>query len=363
MSGCIIITGGAGFVGTNVATQLAGAGSRVRIFDSLARAGSEENIEWLCDRFPDRIDFVKGDVRDSAAVRAAMDGVTHVYHFAAQVAVTTSLTDPRADFEVNANGTLNVLEAVRTSSTRPSIVYSSTNKVYGGLLDIKVIESGERYVPENERVRATGIPESRPLDFHSPYGCSKGAADQYVLDYSRSFGLDTVVLRMSCIYGPHQHGNEDQGWVAHFVRSALADAPVTVYGDGKQVRDVLFVQDLVAAFELARARIRELSGRAFNIGGGVDNTLSVRELIREVERITGRSMRVSMDAWRVGDQRYYVSDASTFTRASGWRANVGVTEGLRALCRWFEDAGESKAIASHGVFSRNRVAAAGASPR
>ncbi len=361
MTGCILITGGAGFVGTNVAKRLAGAGLKVRILDSLARAGSEENIEWLCDVFPDGIEFVRADVRDASAVRAAMVGVEHVYHLAAQVAVTTSLIDPRTDFEVNAGGTLNVLEAIRESETRPSLVYSSTNKVYGGLPDIEVVEASTRYVPKDAHVREGGIPEARSLDFHSPYGCSKGAADQYVLDYARSFGLDTVVMRMSCIYGPHQHGNEDQGWVAHFVRCALADAPITIYGDGKQVRDVLFVQDLVNAFELARTNIATLSGRAFNLGGGVDNTSSVSELIAEVERITGSAMQVSMDEWRVGDQRYYVSDTRRFAQASGWRANVSVTEGLRTLVRWFEDVEGAKAVAPRQSFAR--VAAAGVPQR
>lgn len=361
MTGCILITGGAGFVGTNVAKRLATAGMNVRILDSLARAGSEENIEWLRDAFPDCIEFVDADVREASAVQAAMRDVEHVYHLAAQVAVTTSLVDPRTDFDVNAVGTLNVLEAVRASASRPSLVYSSTNKVYGGLPDVEVVETATRYVPKDERVREGGIPEARSLDFHSPYGCSKGAADQYVLDYSRSFGLRTVVMRMSCIYGPHQHGNEDQGWVAHFVRSALADAPVTVYGDGKQVRDVLFVQDLVNAFELARTKIDSLSGHAFNLGGGVGNTLSVSELIAEVGRITGRPMQVSMDAWRVGDQRYYVSDTRRFAHASGWRANVSVAEGLRALVRWFEDVESAGAVTPRRPVAR--VAAVGASQR
>lgn len=361
MTGCILITGGAGFVGTNVAKRLAGAGAQVRILDSLARAGSEQNIEWLCDVFPDRIEFIKGDVRDANAVRAAVNGVEHVYHFAAQVAVTTSLVDPRTDFDVNAGGTLHLLEAIRASSPQPSLVYSSTNKVYGSLPDIDVVEMASRYVPSDESVRANGIAEARALDFHSPYGCSKGAADQYVLDYARSFGLRALVMRMSCIYGPHQHGNEDQGWVAHFVRSALEDVPVTVYGNGKQVRDVLFVQDLVNAFELARTNMDELSGYAFNMGGGTENTLSVSELIAEIERMTGTSMQVSMDEWRVGDQRYYVSDTRRFMEASGWRAEVSVPEGLRALCRWFEDAEASKAIASVDPYAPDRIAAAGVS--
>lgn len=363
MSGCILITGGAGFIGTNVAKRLAGAGMNVRILDSLARAGSEENFAWLRDAFSDRIELVEADVRDADAVRAAAVGVEHVYHLAAQVAVTTSLADPLADFDVNARGTLNVLEAVRASASRPSLVFSSTNKVYGGLPDIDVAENATRYAPKDERVRANGIPETRTLDFHAPYGCSKGAADQYVLDYARSFGLRTAVMRMSCIYGPHQHGNEDQGWVAHFVRCALAGKPVTIYGDGKQVRDVLFVDDLVNAFESARSNIAALSGSAFNLGGGVENTLSVMELVAEVERITGCSMQVSMDEWRVGDQRYYVSDTRRLTEATGWRADVTVPDGLRALVRWFEDADAPRATAPVKPYLGDHIIAAGASSR
>jgi CDP-paratose 2-epimerase len=332
----ILITGGAGFVGTNLAVHLLLNGARVRILDNLARAGSEHNIAWLTEQFPQGLEFIHGDVRDRVAVGAAVSGVDHVFHLAAQVAVTTSLTDPRHDFDVNAQGTLNLLEAARSCARAPSIVFSSTNKVYGILPDIDVRPEGKRYVPTDEAVGAAGIGEARSLDFHSPYGCSKGAAEQYVLDYSRSFGLRTVVLRMSCIYGPHQHGNEDQGWVAHFVRRALADEPVVVYGDGLQVRDVLFVEDLVDAFERARANAGVLSGHAFNIGGGVGNTLSILELLEHIERLTGRRMRLSFDAWRVGDQRYYVSDISRFRAATGWRPRVNVNTGLTALCEWLD---------------------------
>jgi CDP-paratose 2-epimerase len=362
-SRCVLITGGAGFVGTNVAKRLLANGVRVRIFDSLARAGSEQNVAWLCDAFRDAVEFVRGDVRERNALAAALDGVDHVYHFAAQVAVTTSLLDPSSDFEVNARGTLNLLEAARACARPPSILYSSTNKVYGGLADIEVQPIGDRYVPTDERVRASGIGETRSLDFHSPYGCSKGAADQYVLDYARSFGLQTVVMRMSCIYGPHQHGNEDQGWVAHFARRALADMPVTVYGDGRQVRDVLFVEDLVDAFELARANIDELSGCAFNLGGGTQNTMSVKELVQSLERITGRRMQVSMDEWRVGDQRYYVSDIARFCAATGWRPRVNVTAGLNALCEWFEGHEHSVPPLTHAVREHASMRGVSGEPR
>lgn len=331
----VLITGGAGFVGTNLAARLLANGERVRIFDSLVRSGVEENIAWLQDRYPDSVDFVQADVRNASALNAAMEGVEHVVHLAAQVAVTRSLLNPTFDFDVNATGTLNVLEAARRSPQPPSLLFTSTNKVYGELADLRVQVDGDRYMPLDQGVRARGVDELRCLDFHSPYGCSKGAAEQYVLDYSRSFGLRTTVFRMSCIYGPHQHGNEDQGWVAHMARSAMAGQPITIYGDGKQVRDVLFVEDLVDAFALARRNIGKLSGRAFNIGGGPGNTVSLLELIRRLEELLERRVELSFDAWRVGDQRYYVSDTGKFAVATGWRAQTSVERGLQALCDWF----------------------------
>ncbi|MGH8179260.1 MAG: NAD-dependent epimerase/dehydratase family protein [Steroidobacter sp.] len=341
MSARILITGGAGFVGTNLARRLLMTGAQVRVFDSLARAGCEDNVAWMNQQFPGSVEYLRGDIRDEEAVRAAVTGVDHVFHLAAQVAVTTSLTNPREDFDVNACGALNVLEAARACARPPSIAYSSTNKVYGVLPDLDVRARATRYEPVDETVRARGVSEARPLDFHSPYGCSKGAAEQYVLDYSRSYGLSTVVLRMSCIYGPHQHGNEDQGWVAHFVRRALADRPITIFGDGLQVRDVLFVEDLVDAFERARRNIHRLSGQAFNIGGGASNSISILELIRQIEQLTGRRLQTRFDEWRVGDQRYYVSDTAKFQAATGWRPETDIHTGLAALCDWFEIAEHS----------------------
>jgi CDP-paratose 2-epimerase len=332
----VLITGGAGFIGTNLACRLVQHGAEVCILDSLARAGSEDNVRWLSEQFPDRIEFVNGDVRDAALLQSLVANVDHIYHLAAQVAVTTSLVRPLDDFEVNALGTLNLLEAMRDCARPPSLVFTSTNKVYGALEDVEVQPLQERYVPVDDHVRTSGIDESRQLDFHSPYGCSKGAADQYVLDYSRSFGLRTAVLRMSCIYGPHQHGNEDQGWVAHFIRCALAGTPVTVYGDGMQVRDVLFVSDLIDAFEAARARIEVLQGHAFNIGGGTSHTLSILELIDQIQRMTGVVMDVSFAHRRVGDQRYYVSNIARFRQATGWHPRTAVAAGLSALTNWYE---------------------------
>lgn len=330
----VLITGGAGFVGVNLAAHLLANGERVRVLDSLVRAGSERNIEWLRRNHPHQVDFVEADVRSPQAVAAAMNGIEHVVHLAAQVAVTSSLVDPAFDFDVNAFGTMNVLEAARRATHAPSLIFTSTNKVYGGLDDLRVRSEGRRYMPTGPRVRSHGIDESRSLDFHSPYGCSKGAAEQYVLDYSRSFGLRTAVFRMSCIYGPHQHGNEDQGWVAHMLRAALAGEPITIYGDGKQVRDVLFVDDLVNALSRARRDIDRLSGRAFNIGGGPANTVSLLELIEQLEQLLARRVELNFASWRVGDQRYYVSDTSRFQTATGWLPRTKVAEGVEALYEW-----------------------------
>ena len=334
-AGCaVLITGGAGFVGTNLAARLMERGERVRILDSLDRAGSERNLAWLSEHFGERMRFVQDDVRNASALAAALHGIEHVVHLAAQVAVTSSLTSPIFDFDVNAFGTLNLLEAIRRCPRPPSLLFTSTNKVYGTLDDLALRADGMRYAPMDESVARSGISEARSLDFHSPYGCSKGAADQYVLDYARSYGLRTAVFRMSCIYGPHQFGNEDQGWVAHMARNALGGEPIAIYGDGKQVRDVLFVEDLLDAFDRARQLMPTLSGQAFNIGGGPANTTSVLELIGRLEAHLNHRIDVSHGSWRVGDQRYYVSDTRRFEAASGWRPRTSVTEGTTALCEW-----------------------------
>lgn len=332
----VLITGGAGFIGTNAARRLLEHGQRVRILDSLARAGSERNIAWLRQQYREQLEFVQGDVRNARAVRAALRDVDHVLHLAAQVAVTGSLLDPRDDFAVNAGGTLNVLEAARACPRPPSLLFTSTNKVYGALADIGVAAIDKRYVPLDQGLRWQGVSEQRCLSFHSPYGCSKGAADQYVLDYAQSFGLRTVVLRMSCVYGPHQNGTEDQGWVAHFLRCALQEQPLTIFGDGRQVRDVLFVEDLIDAFELARRHLDSLSGQAFNIGGGPRHTLSLLELIERIEACAGPFASIVFADWRVGDQRYYVSDVTRFAAATGWVPRTSVTQGLHALHAWLQ---------------------------
>jgi CDP-paratose 2-epimerase len=334
----VLITGGAGFIGTNLADRLLGNGERVRIFDSLARAGVEENLRWLRDRHGRRVEVEIADIRDAAAVRRATIGISRAYHFAAQVAVTTSLADPVEDFEVNARGTLNLLEALRAAKAPSPLVFTSTNKVYGALEDVGLRRRNRRYEPTEPRL-AAGVDESRPLDFYSPYGCSKGTADQYVIDYARTFGIPALVFRMSCIYGPHQFGTEDQGWVAHFLIQASKGLPITLYGDGRQVRDVLFVEDLVNALVLAQERMSTEAGQAFNIGGGPPNAISLLELLERIGELLGRPAEVRHDDWRPGDQRFYVSDTSRFTRATGWRPTVGINEGLRRLSGWLAEAG------------------------
>ncbi len=330
----VLITGGAGFVGTNLAHRLLAAGRSVIVFDNLSRAGVEQNLRWLRACHGRRLSVEVGDVRDAAAVARAVRRASQVFHLAAQVAVTTSLVEPVPDFEVNARGTLNVLEAIRAQPNPPSLVFTSTNKVYGGFGDLALVTRATRYEPREEYVRRHGVGESRPLDFHSPYGCSKGTADQYIVDYARTFGLSTVVFRMSCIYGPHQFGTEDQGWVAHFLIQAIEDRALTLYGDGRQVRDVLFVDDLMDAFLLAQERMGGLSGQAFNMGGGPSNTTSLLELLDVIGELHVQRPSLKFGDWRPGDQRYYVSDPRRFQALTGWRPRVGVREGVRRLYEW-----------------------------
>ncbi|QJR80585.1 NAD-dependent epimerase/dehydratase family protein [Alteromonas pelagimontana] len=331
----VLITGGAGFVGTNLAKHLLNEGKQVLIFDNLGRAGVEQNLEWLCDEFGDQVQLEIGDIRDAHLVRDAVDHASQVYHFAAQVAVTTSLDSPEYDFDINLRGTLNVLESMRRLSSPPPLLFTSTNKVYGALENVELEMRGERYVPKATQFQ-NGVSEQQHLDFHSPYGCSKGAADQYVLDYARSYNLPAVVFRMSCIYGEHQFGTEDQGWVAHFLLQALRNKPLTIYGDGCQVRDVLYAKDLINAMTTAQANIQQLSGRAFNIGGGKANAISLRELLSRLEALTGVKPDCRFDDWRQGDQKYYVSNTSAFEKATGWKPQVGIEEGLANMRLWIE---------------------------
>jgi len=332
-----LITGGAGFIGCNLAERLLGAGEHVVLLDNLSRPNVQRNAAWLRQRFGARAELRVGDVRDEAVVREAVAGVDNVFHFAAQVAVTTSLEDPLTDFDVNAAGTLRVLEAVRARSNPPSVFFTSTNKVYGALGWLGLSRAERGYEPNLSAVREHGISERTPLEFHSPYGCSKGCADQYVQDYARSYGLRAVVFRMSCIYGPRQFGTEDQGWVAHLLLRALRSEPITIFGDGYQVRDLLFVSDLVDAFLAARACIDACTGCAFNLGGGPANAVSVLDVIERIGALTRRAPRLGFQPWRMGDQRYYVSDTRHFCELTGWRQRVAVDEGLIQLADWLRD--------------------------
>jgi CDP-paratose 2-epimerase len=335
MAGKILVTGGAGFIGSNYVDRLLKRGEQVTIFDNLSRAGATRNLEWLeKNHGKDSFRLVIGDVRNQQAIQTTAQEADVIVHLAAQVAVTTSVTDPRTDFEINAMGTFNVLEAARLSRRKPAVLYASTNKVYGRMEDVRIAEIDGRYVYEDYPY---GVPETRPLDFHSPYGCSKGCGDQYVRDYSRIYGLRTVVFRQSCIYGLRQFGIEDQGWVAWFVIAAVKGLPITIYGDGKQVRDVLFIDDLLNVYDLALANIDKISGEVYNIGGGTEKTISIwREFGPMLENLLGRPIPTLQGDWRPGDQRVYISDIRKAMRALGWTPKVGVEEGVRRLFEWVQ---------------------------
>ena len=331
-----MIFGGAGFIGSNLAHSLLQSDAKVRIYDNLSRPGVKHNLAWLekAAGRSRRLDVVVGDVRDAQKVQRVLADATEVYHFAAQVAVTTSLTDPRLDFETNLCGTFNILEGARLSGNRPFLLFTSTNKVYGDMGDRPVVKHDGRYAYESD---VNGISEQQQLDFHSPYGCSKGAADQYVRDYARVYGIPAVVFRMSCIAGKRQFGNEDQGWVAHFLYSALTRKPLVIYGDGLQVRDVLYADDLVRAIEAARANSPITAGEIYNIGGGRNHTTSLLELIDMIEDLTGRKLQYSFDAPRPGDQLIYVSDTRKFTRHTDWAPTTDVASTLEHIYDFWKE--------------------------
>jgi len=333
----IAISGGAGFIGANLADSFLADGHDVIVIDNLSRAGVEENLDWLEERHGERLHRHIADIRHIEALVPAFEDAMAVFHFAAQTAVTTSLVEPIEDFHINAGGTINVLEAVRATGKETPVIFASTNKVYGSLDDIGLTELDDRYLPLSQDLRANGVDETRPLDFCTPYGCSKGVADQYVLDYSRSYGLPTAVLRMSCIYGPHQFGTEDQGWVAHFLIRALMGETISIYGDGKQVRDILHVSDAVAAYRAVLDNIERVEGNAFNLGGGPLNAISLNMLLAEIGRIMHRPPVVDRSEWRPGDQLYFVADTRKIERETGWKARMGWREGVADLAAWLMD--------------------------
>jgi CDP-paratose 2-epimerase len=311
-------------------------GEQVVIYDNLSRAGARSNLEYLRELHGgSTVNLIEGDVRDAGLLRQAAADADVIVHLAAQVAVTTSVVEPREDFEINALGTFNLLEAARASGRKPIVLYASTNKVYGGMEDVAVLEGETSYC---YRDYPNGIPESMPLDFHSPYGCSKGSGDQYTRDYQRIYDLPTVVFRQSCIYGPRQFGVEDQGWVAWFIIAAQTSKPITIYGDGKQVRDVLYVDDLLDAYDAAIENIDRTAGKVYNIGGGAGNTMSIwSEFGPILERLNGAPIPVSWSDWRPGDQRIYVSDITLAGQTFDWQPKIGVEEGIERLFRWVRD--------------------------
>lgn len=330
----ILITGGCGFIGCNLADRLAERGDRVLLLDNLARAGVRENAQWLKSRHPDRIDIVVADVRDPISVIDAVRDAGAVLHLAAQVAVTSSLDKPLDDFEINARGTLNVLEAVRLHAPEAPVIFASTNKVYGRLVeDSEIARTGLRYAPLDPAL-ANGVSEAAPLDFYSPYGCSKGTADQYVRDYARIYGLRSVVFRQSCIYGPRQFGIEDQGWVAWFTIAAVLGRPITIFGDGRQVRDVLYADDLAECYLRAVEHIDHTQGQIYNVGGGPDNQLSLLELLELLGARAGRKITTAFADWRPGDQKVFVSDIGKAKRDFGWFPKVSATSGVDRLADW-----------------------------
>ena len=333
----ILVTGGAGFIGSNLADRLAHMGQPVIVYDALSRPGVETNLRWLQSRHGQQIEAIHADIRDEARLADAAARAGAVFHLAAQVAVTTSLVDPRDDFQINIAGTLNLLDALRTRNPDAPLIFASTNKVYGDLADLDFALERDRYEPVDPDVRAHGIGEARPLDFHTPYGCSKGAADQYVLDYARSFGLRAAVLRMSCIYGQRQMGTEDQGWVAHFLIRALEGRAIALFGDGCQVRDILDVSNAVDAYLAAWARIDAVSGRAFNLGGGPANAVSLRQLLAHIGDLTGRAVELQYEDWRAGDQRYFVADTRAADEALGLGPKVPWRDGVAWLASWLAE--------------------------
>jgi CDP-paratose 2-epimerase len=329
----IFITGGAGFIGCNSADYFLAQGHEVTIFDNFSRVGGAANVAWLqAHHATPRLQVIRGDIRDYEALTSAIGGADAVLHLAGQVAVTLSVQNPREDFEINALGTFNLLEAVRHHCPDATVIYASTNKVFGKMDDLRIIATDTRY--EYSEL-PHGVAETYPLDFHSPYGCSKGAGDQYMRDYARIYGLNTVVFRQSCIYGQRQFGVEDQGWVAHFIIAAVTGRSLTIYGDGRQVRDLLYIDDLVRAYEAAIANVGAARGEIFTVGGGPANALSIwTEFGPLLTRLHGAPIPVAHADWRPGDQQVFIADIRKIQAVLGWTPAVDVETGVARLYRW-----------------------------
>ncbi len=324
----ILITGGAGFIGCNLANKLLSKKNFVKIYDNLSRFGTKINLKWLKEKHKSNLEIIIGDIRNAKELNKVVKNIDIVYHLASQVAVTSSIKNPKEDFEINAVGTLNLLESLRKEKANTILIFTSTNKVYGEMKNIPLVEKERRYafkdLPE-------GISEEQNLDFHSPYGCSKGTAEQYVRDYSRIYDLRTVVFRMSCIYGIRQMGNEDQGWIAHFLISSLLRKPITIYGNGKQVRDILYIDDLISAFELVVSNIKTTNGMIYNIGGGKDNTISLLELIDEITTTFKIKVKLKFKEWRAGDQKVYISNIKKAYKDFNWKPKINKNQGIQLL--------------------------------
>jgi CDP-paratose 2-epimerase len=337
----ILVTGGAGFVGSHVAESHAKRGNDVVVLDNLSREHllgkgyQNANYNWSHLERYDNVKLIKGDVTNFEELKEATKDVDAIIHTAAQTAVTMSLTNPKTDFMINTLGTFNILEAARKFCNNPAIIFCSTNKVYGNNVnEINVVEKETRYIFEDKF--KNGVPETFPIDLceHTPYGCSKLAGDLYTQDYAKVYGLKTAVFRMSCIYGPRQFGVEDQGWIAWFIIATLIGKPITIYGDGKQVRDVLYVKDLVNAFDAFLQRKNQLSGEVFNIGGGPQNTLSLLELLNMLEKLTGKRSKTKFSEWRPSDQKVYISNISKAKEKLGWNPKVSPKKGVKKLVNW-----------------------------
>jgi CDP-paratose 2-epimerase len=328
-----LVVGGAGFIGSNYVHRLVQRGETVTIYDNLSRAGAPRNIAWLEETFGKHaFKLIVGDVRNADQMAEAAKDAEAIVHLAGQVAVTTSVLNPREDFEANALGTFNALEAARLSDRDPIFLYSSTNKVYGGMDDVELIEEPTRWLYKD---LVEGCAETQPLDFHSPYGNSKGTGDQYTRDYARIYGLRSVVFRQSCIYGPRQFGIEDQGWLAWMMIAAVTGKQITIYGDGKQVRDVLHVNDLLDAYDLAVEKIDIARGQVYNMGGGRRNVMSIwTEFGPILERLLGKKIEVARGDWRPGDQKVFYADFRKAKRELGWEPKIDLEEGIETLFEW-----------------------------
>ncbi len=328
----ILVTGGAGFIGSNLTNHLLAEGAEVTILDNLSRQNVAKNLAWLQD-FSSKLKFIEADIRSSEDLDDAVKDKDIIFHEAAQVAVTDSVEDPILDFEINARGSLNLLESTRKHNPKAISVYASTNKVYGGLENFTVREEENKYTFSDASL-IQGVSEKINLDFHSPYGCSKGTADQYFIDYARIYNLKTLVFRQSCIYGPRQWGTEDQGWIFHFLKLAYQKNTLKIFGNGKQVRDLLYIDDLINAYELAITNIEKTSGQAYNIGGGLKNSISLLEAIDVISQILNSEVKTEFFEPRPGDQKVFISNNSKALKDFGWSPEVSVSQGLEKLLEW-----------------------------